>query len=305
MSEQEVIARTHEPITVMTLITHLAACGLDAGQTVLVHTRLSALGWVVGAQAVIQALLQVLGPTGTLMMPTQTWKNLDPFSGVHGPVPEAWWPTIRAHWPAYDPATTPSIGMGVVAELFRTWPGAQRSHHPVRSFAALGPQAERLIATHALEDPFGETSPVGQLYALDGFILLLGTDHSRNTSLHLAEHRADYPRKRRLQESSAILVEGIRQWVTYSSPTAAGVERFRDAWGRLRSHTSTGTRLCRPGTCAIPSAAAARRLGRDLDRATSRVTFDAPAAHHGRVADAPVRSLPLLGVFRRKTFLLE
>jgi aminoglycoside 3-N-acetyltransferase len=72
--------------------------------------------------------------------------------------------------------------MGVVAELFRTWPGAQRSHHPVRSFAALGPQAERLIATHALEDPFGETSPVEQLYALDGFILLLGTDHASNTS---------------------------------------------------------------------------------------------------------------------------
>lgn len=78
----------------------------------------------------------------------------------------------------------------------------------MRSFAALGPQAERLIATHALEDPFGESSPVGQLYALDGFILLLGTDHSRNTSLHLAEHRADYPRKRRLQEGSAVLVEG-------------------------------------------------------------------------------------------------
>ena len=65
MSEHEVIARTHEPITVMTLVTHLAACGLGAGQTVLVHTRLSALGWVVGgAQSVIQALLQVLGPTG-------------------------------------------------------------------------------------------------------------------------------------------------------------------------------------------------------------------------------------------------
>jgi aminoglycoside N3'-acetyltransferase len=56
MSEHEVIARTHEPITVMTLVTHLAACGLGAGQTVLVQTRLSALGWV--------------GPTGTLMMPT-------------------------------------------------------------------------------------------------------------------------------------------------------------------------------------------------------------------------------------------
>src|SRR4029077_14960500 len=68
----------------------LEACGLGVGQTVLVHTRLSVLGWVVGgAQAVIQDLLQVLGPPGTLVMPTQTWKNLDPFRGVHGQVPEA------------------------------------------------------------------------------------------------------------------------------------------------------------------------------------------------------------------------
>jgi aminoglycoside N3'-acetyltransferase len=50
MSEHEVITRTHEPITVMTLVTHLAACGLREGQTVLVHTRLSALGWVLEAR---------------------------------------------------------------------------------------------------------------------------------------------------------------------------------------------------------------------------------------------------------------
>jgi aminoglycoside 3-N-acetyltransferase len=69
MSEHEVIARTHELITVMTLVTHLAACGLRGGQTVLVHMRLSALGWVVGgAQAVIQALLQVLGRLAALAL---------------------------------------------------------------------------------------------------------------------------------------------------------------------------------------------------------------------------------------------
>jgi aminoglycoside 3-N-acetyltransferase len=227
MAEQDVIDWTHEPNTVATLMTDLAACGLRAEHTVIVHTRMSALGWVVGgAQALIQALLQTVGPTGTVMMPTQTWRNLDPSSGAYGQMPEAWWPTIRANWPAYDPATTPSIGMGTVAELFRTWPGAQRSHHPVRSFAAVGPQAERLLGTHELEQPFGETSPVGQLYALDGLILLLGTDHSSNTSLHLAEQRADYPRKRRVQESSAILVDGKRQWVTYSSPLLTESEDF-------------------------------------------------------------------------------
>src|SRR6476620_8104681 len=130
------------------------------------------------------------------MMPTQTWKNLDPSSGVHGHVPEAWWPTIRAHLPAYDPATTPSVGMGVVAELFRTWPGAQRSRHPGRSCAAHGRRANELVERQDLEEPFGDQSPLGKLYTLDGYVLLIGVDHSRNTSLHLAEHRANFRGKR-------------------------------------------------------------------------------------------------------------
>jgi aminoglycoside 3-N-acetyltransferase len=185
MPEQTAIQQTVEPLTVESLTASFGACGLQPGQTVIVHSSLSALGWVIGgAQAVIQALLAAVGRTGTILMPTQTWKNLDPASGVHGDVPEGWWPLIRAHWPAYDARTTPSIGMGVVAELFRTWPGAQRSLHPVRSIAALGPNATRLLATQVLEEPFGEASPVGQLYALDGMILLIGVDHASNTSLH-------------------------------------------------------------------------------------------------------------------------
>jgi aminoglycoside 3-N-acetyltransferase len=180
---------------------------------------LSSLGWVIGsAQAYIQALLQAVGPSGTLLMPTQTFRNLDLSNGAHPGVPEAWWPLIRTHWPAYDPARTPSLGMGVVAELFRTWPDARRSQHPTRSFAALGPNAEQLLANHALEEPFGEESPVSQLYALDGLILLVGVDHESNTSLHLAENRAHYASKRYAQESSAVLVNGVRKWITYSSP---------------------------------------------------------------------------------------
>ena len=218
MSEADVIKHSAFPLTVDTLAEQFAACGLGAGQTVLAHSALSKLGWVVGGPvAVIQALLRVLGPSGTLMMPTQTWKNLDPASGVH-PVPESWWPAIREHWPAYDPAITPSIGMGVIAELFRTWPGARRSLHPVRSFAALGPNAEMLTAEHPLEDVFGPASPLGKLYDLDGYILIIGLDHGSNTSLHLAEHLANYPGKKYVQESSAVLVDRVRQWITYRSP---------------------------------------------------------------------------------------
>lgn len=204
------------PLTVDTLAEQLADCGLASGQTVLVHMAMSKLGWVVGgAQAVIQALLQVLGPTGTLMMPTHTTDNTEPSLWQHPPVPESWWPVIRAQMPAYDPVTSPTRMMGRVAELFRHWPGARRSAHPVGSFAALGPRAETLTAHHQLEDEFGPTSPIGRLYTLGGYVLLLGVNHGNNTSLHLAELRASWPSKRFVQQGTALRVNGQRQWVHY------------------------------------------------------------------------------------------
>jgi aminoglycoside 3-N-acetyltransferase len=205
-----------EPLTLGSLVKQLEVCGLREGQTISVHASLSSLGWVVGgAETVIRALLQIVGPSGTLMVPTQTWKNLDPSRGVHGDIPMAWWPIIREHWPAYDPDVTPSVGMGVVAEVLRTWPGARRSNHPARSFAAVGVNAEFLTEEHDLKNIFGEGSPLSKLYDLDGHILLIGVDHSKNTSLHLAESRANYPGKRDEEESSAILIDGVRHWVTY------------------------------------------------------------------------------------------
>ena len=66
-------------------------------------------------------------------MPTQSWKNLDPETGVHGEVDEKDWPLIRENWPAYDKKLTPTKTMGAVAEMFRQWPGSVRSDHPARS----------------------------------------------------------------------------------------------------------------------------------------------------------------------------
>ena len=176
------------------------------------------MGWIAGgAEAVIYALLRVLTPTGTLMMPTHTTNNTDPARWQHPPVPESWWPIIREHTPAYHPATTPTREMGAVAELFRTWPGAMRSAHPIGSFAALGPKAAYLTGDHRLEDEFGETSPIGRLYELDGYVMLIGVDHRNNTSLHMAEWRAHWPDKPFLMEGTAMFVEGVRQWVTYET----------------------------------------------------------------------------------------
>jgi aminoglycoside 3-N-acetyltransferase len=216
MPESATISDHLLPLTIDSLAEQFAACGLAAGQTVLVHSSMSKMGWIAGGPvAVIQALLRVLTPTGTLMMPTHTNANTDPTYWQHPPVPASWWPVIQQHSPAFDPAITPTREMGVIAELFRTWPGALRSGHPIGSFAALGPNAAYLTENHPLEEMFGDMSPIGKLYELDGYILLLGVGHSNNTSLHLAEFRATWPGKRKIKEGTAMYVDGVRQWVNF------------------------------------------------------------------------------------------
>lgn len=197
--------------------------GLKEGDNVIVHTSLSNLGFVCGgAQVVIEALLETVKDSGTIMMPTQSWKNLDPLAGVHWEEPQEWWQTIRDNWPAYDKDITPTNTMGAVAEMFRKWPGAKRSDHPARSFAAKGAKAEYLVNDHDLSDIFGENSPIGKLYALDGKVLLIGVGYDKNTSIHLADVRAEYPQKRYATESSAMMVEGKRQWVSYETLVVDG-----------------------------------------------------------------------------------
>lgn len=83
-----------------------------------------------------EALPEVMGPGGTLMMPTRSWKNLNRSPGVHSPVPESKWQKLRDNRPPYDPQLTPTNTMGAVAELFRKWPSAIRSMHPARPVAA-------------------------------------------------------------------------------------------------------------------------------------------------------------------------
>jgi len=200
------------------LISQFKNCGLEAGQTIFVHASLKKLGFVVGgAETLIRALLEIVGEEGTLMMPSQTWKNLDPSTGVHWEEPEEWWPIIRQNWPAYDKEVTPSIGMGGVAEMFRKWPGAKRSDHPARSIAAVGKHAEYITKGHDLSNIFGESSPVAKLYELDGHVLLIGVGYEKNTSLHLAETRANTSNKKFISENSAIMMNGKREWVTYNT----------------------------------------------------------------------------------------
>src|SRR3954454_11559128 len=189
--------------------------GLRSGDVVLMHSSMKSLGFVVGgAQAVVQAVLDVLGPDGTLVVPTHTPDNTDPAGWQHPPVPEAWWPVIREQAPGFDPARTPGRWMGVIAETVRTWPGAVRSGHPHVSFAAVGRDAAHVTDSHRLDDALGEQSPLGALYRLGGSALLVGCGYGSNTSLHLAEWRQESP-PRGGRGAAVRRPDGTSEWVTW------------------------------------------------------------------------------------------
>ncbi|MGQ5263927.1 aminoglycoside N(3)-acetyltransferase [Micromonospora sp. ZYX-F-536] len=228
------------PGTRRTLAAQLRLLGVRPGATLLVHAGLRSLGYVCGGpQAVALALRDVLGPDGTIVVPTHTPDNSDPAEWRNPPVPVDWWPLIRAEMPGFDPAVTPSRCMGVFAETIRCWPGALRSSHPQVSFAALGPAAEQVVGGHARADMLGEGSPLARLYELDADVLLLGVDHGVNTSLHLAEYRRPGPPRERVG-AAVRTADGGRDWVWWQDVRLDATDfvalgRDLDATGAVRA----------------------------------------------------------------------
>lgn len=167
----------------------LRRLGVQPGSVLVVHTSLRNVGWVDdGPRAVIDALRNVLGEQGTLVMPSMTDSES-----------------------LFDPTTTPTDEMGIVAETFWRLPDVLRSTHPSSSFAAQGPLAAAITATHPLDDPQGLESPIGKVYQLDGWVLLLGIDHSANTTIHLAETMSNVPY--RIVKHLPVLENGMVRWV--------------------------------------------------------------------------------------------
>ncbi|HJZ73004.1 MAG TPA: AAC(3) family N-acetyltransferase [Vicinamibacterales bacterium] len=159
---------TRSPLSRREVTRQLTELGVRPGGIVLVHTAFSKIGPIdEGPRGLIAALREALGADGTLVMPSMSDDDDRPF----------------------DAAATACAGMGIVAEVFRTLPGALRSNSP-HAFAAAGPRAAIITADHPLDVPHGLDSPVGRVYEADGQVLLLGIGHDANTTIHLAETMA-------------------------------------------------------------------------------------------------------------------
>ncbi|MDS0524340.1 AAC(3) family N-acetyltransferase [Clostridium sp. SHJSY1] len=188
MSEKNIIETTNRPNTLSTLYDDLLQIGIKDDDILLVHSSLSSLGWVCGgAQTVVTALLKSVGVNGTLVMPAHSGDWSDPAGWGNPPVPKEWIEIIYNNMPPFNPKTSPTRGMGRIAELFRTFPNTIRSNHPLVSFSANGKEAIYITENHYLTPQLGMDSPIGKMYDLNTKVLLLGVTYNSCTCFHLAE----------------------------------------------------------------------------------------------------------------------
>lgn len=165
--------RHSRPLTQEQLVKDLRGLGLATGDLVCVHSSFSALGYVVGGPTTfIQALEEVVGSSGTIMMPT--------FS-MRGPMH-----SYLESGQTFNVLKTPSR-VGALSEAFRTWPGVKRSLHPTNSVAAKGPLADELLKRHECSTtPYGLDTPFGRLAPLMGKVLMVST-HVHSFLHHVQE----------------------------------------------------------------------------------------------------------------------
>jgi aminoglycoside 3-N-acetyltransferase len=169
------------------LVVGLRELGLDAADTVIAHADMAAFGELRGGTETLVGALVATG--STILMPTFTYQTMivPPEGPSNNGMEYSHQSERNADAEMFYPALPVHPSLGPTAEAFRSLPQAQRSSHPVLSFAAVGEQAEKMLATQSIQEPWG---PVKWLHDHAGDVLLLGADHTANVALHLAEQMA-------------------------------------------------------------------------------------------------------------------
>lgn len=157
-------------------VSELRGLGIRPGGALLVHSSLSSLGYLPGGpETVIRALLEAIGPAGTLLLPALSYNLVTPDQ------------------PVFDLRNT-GTNIGAIPEYFRRREGTLRSIHPTHSVCGLGPQAMAFLADHAHDTtPVGAHSPFRKLRDQQGQILMLGCGLGPNTTFHGIEELTPPP----------------------------------------------------------------------------------------------------------------
>ena len=185
--------------------------GVNAGDTVMLHASIRAVGAVAGGPDQIHlALKDALAADGTLVMYASCPEYYDEVGRGHlGPEQER---ELLEKLPAFDPSTARSQREnGALVELLRTYPGSLVNAHVAR-FVVWGKHASHLISSQPWDYAFGHGSALHRFLGLNGKILLLGCDHDTVTFLHYAEHIVDIPDKHIARYRVPVQEDGKRVW---------------------------------------------------------------------------------------------
>ncbi len=165
------------------LVADLSRLGISPGAVLMVHASVRSVGPVTdGVNVMVQALLETIGPTGTLV----AYVDFEPFYEEDETDP-----------PVFDKAIAHAArDHGVLHETLRNWPGAIRSDHPDAGVVAVGAQAEWITKDHPFQFGYGEGSPFEKALEVGAQVLMLGAPLDTVTLLHYAEHKAQIPDKR-------------------------------------------------------------------------------------------------------------
>jgi len=177
--------------------------GLTAGDIVLLHSSLSSLGTVdEGADSVIGAFLDVVGESGTLVVPT--------------------------------------FGkLGIVTDVVKEHPSAISSVHPLASVAAIGADAKEICRDHwKAELAHAEDTPYTRIAEKGGYVCLLGVDQDRNTTLHTVEELLRLPYLKTTDVKTFATPEGevSKSWPFFPGPhrNFIGLDRILRESGKMK-----------------------------------------------------------------------
>jgi len=208
---------------------------IAADTPVLVHTSLSAFGRIEGGSDTMVASLRA--SFERIMMPTFTYQTMVvPESGpVNNGITYGAWGQSNLMSTIWRPDLPAHALMGVTAEAFRRTADVKRSMHPIQSFSAL--HLDDVLTTQTLKRPL---APIEALAELDGVVLLLGVDHTSNTSIHVGERLAGRPTFTRwaLTESGTVQCQG---WPACSdgfeaiTPYLGGVTRAKVGFAQVQA----------------------------------------------------------------------
>ena len=167
----------------------LQELGIRKGMTILVQGDLRRLGYLIGEeQMLIDALMEMVGYEGTIVMPSFTPHLCDPANKKER-VARFHWEDVRKNALAFHRKKSLPKTNDTLLQQFLHNEGVLRSYHPIYSFEAWGKYAKLICDKHPLHFGLNEDSPLGKLEELNAYVVMLGSEMEESISFSLAYYK--------------------------------------------------------------------------------------------------------------------